>query len=223
MGVVIFTKDDAKYRKGDFYPMYGEMTVSPTVKDRTYIYHIKAFSEADAIYWAKVVPHRLVIVTDKLPKLTKASEDCVIIDQTIKMGDDKDYSRSIRAALCWTDRDRARVALAPIPLPLVNAFIKVNVNDIGLGRLIAKCRYTLHSNYLMAAIAYGINPVKDFKWPKKQNKNSYIVPEGVRQTDKHMGVIIENDVLVSNGIRTNDISELPASLPKRKQTVIEWV
>jgi hypothetical protein len=222
MGVIIFTADDSKYRKGDFFSMYGEMTVAPTAKDTTYIYHTKRFSEADAIYWAELVPYRLVIVTSKLPKLSSKSEHCVIIDQTITTAK-ADYSRSIRAALCWADRDRARAALQPVPLPLANAFIKVNVNDIMLGRLLAKCRYTLHESYLRAAIAYGINPVRDFKWPKKKKANSYIVPQGVRQTDKHMDIIVSNDVVVSNSIRLNDIDALPKSLPKKKQSVIEWI
>ena len=84
MGVVIFTKDDARYRTGDYFAMYGELTVSPTLRHTTYIYHTKKFTEQDAIYWASVVPFRLVVVADKLPKLTKASEECVILDQSIK-------------------------------------------------------------------------------------------------------------------------------------------
>ena len=187
MGVVIFTKDDARYRNGDYFAMYGELTVSPSLRHTTYILHINKFSEQDAIYWAKVVPFRLVVVTDKLPKLTKASEECVILDQSIKTA------------------------------------IKVNVHDINLGRLLARCRYTLHENYTRAAIAYGIHPVHDFKWPSKKAKNDYIVPDGIRQTDKHIATIVNNDTVAANELRINNMDALPAGLNKTKQDVIQWL
>lgn len=221
MGVVIFTDDDAKYRKGDYVVMYGEMTVCPTAPETTFIYHTKSFSEADAIYWADAIPYRLVVVVERLPKLTKASEHCVILDQQVK--GKSDFSRSIRAALCWADRDRAHKALNAIPLPLTNAFLKVNVNDISLGRLLARCRYTLHDDYTKAAIAYGVSPVRNFKWPPKSKSSIDILPMGIRQTDKHIGIIVNNDAVVSNEIRTNQIESLPDGLPKKKQKVIEWL
>lgn len=115
MGVVIFTNDDARYRKGDFICMYGEITVPPTTPDTTFILHNKSFSEDDVLYWAPIIQHRLVVVVDKLPKLSEASEDYVIIDQALKVKD-KDFTRSIRAALCWVDRDRALNALRPVLL-----------------------------------------------------------------------------------------------------------
>ena len=160
MGVIIFADDDTKYRTGDHIVMYGDMTVSPTVPDTTFIYHTDKFTEKDAIMWASIIPYRMVIV-GKLPKLTKASEHCVIVDQQVKVK--QDYSRSIRAALCWADRDRAHRALEPVPIPLANAFVRVNVHDIELGRLLARCKFTLHDDYTKAAIAYGVSPVRNFK------------------------------------------------------------
>ena len=126
MGVIIFADDDTKYRTGDHIVMYGDMTVSPTVPDTTFIYHTDKFTEKDAIMWASIIPYRMVVV-GKLPKLTKASEHCVIVDQQVKVK--QDYSRSIRAALCWADRDRAHRALDPVPIPLANAFVRVNVGS----------------------------------------------------------------------------------------------
>jgi len=221
MGVIIFAEDDAKYRKGDYIVMYGEMTVSPTVADTTFIYHAKKFTEDEAIYWAEAIPYRMVVVMDKLPKLTSASEHCVIIDQATKAK--VDYSRSIRAALCWGDRDRAHKALSQVPLPLANAFLKVNVKDINLGRLLAQCRYKLHDDYLKAAIAYGVSPVRNFKWPSKRKRSIDILPLGIRQTDKHMGIIINGDIVVSNEIRQHQPDNLPTGLLKKKQKVIEWI
>lgn len=222
MGVVIFTDDDAKYRKGNFIPMYGDITVPPTAPDTTFILHNKSFSEADVLYWAPIISHRLVVVVDKAPKLTEASEDCVIIDQSLKVKRE-DFSRSIRAALCWTNRDRALSVLKPIPLALMNAFVKANVDNMKVGRLLAQCRFTLHDDYTRAVMAYGIYPVSNFKWPKKSHKNDYIVPSDMRQSDKHLGVILNNDIVVSNAIRRDAPDTLPSSLPKRKQKAIQWL
>lgn len=221
MGVIIFADDDTKYRKGDYLVMYGEMTVSPTVPDMTFIYHTTTFSEKDAIMWAEIIPYRMVVVMDKIPKLSKASEHCVILDQETKVK--QDYSRYMRATLCWADRDRAHKALHNVPLPLANAFVKVNVRDISIGRLLARCRYTLHEDYTKAAIAYGVSPIKNFKWPKKSKQTLDILPLGIRKTDKHIGIIIANDVIVSNEIRKDQSEALPVGLPKKKQKVIEWL
>ena len=220
MGVIIFADDDAKYRTGDYLVMYGEMTVSPTVDNMTFIYHTDKFTEKDAIMWASIIPYRMVIV-GKLPKLTKASEHCVIVDQQGKVK--HDYSRPIRPALCWADRDRARRALTTVPIPLTNAFVRVNVHDIELGRLLARCKFTLHDDYTKAAIAYGISPVRNFKWPPKSNRALDILPLGMRQTDKHLDIIVNNDLVVSNEIRTHQADALPVGLPKKQQEVITWL
>ena len=222
MGVVIFTTDDTQYRTGDHFVMYGQMTVAPTQKDTTYIFHTDKFTEKDAMYWAQVVPHRMVIVSSKIPRLSKQSEEYVIIDQRSRVAK-QDYSRKMRAALCWADRDRAHTALNPIPLALANAFIKINVNDIGFGRLLARCRFTLHDDYTRAAIAYGIVPVRGFKWPPKTKRSDYILPSGMRRTDKHLDIIVNNDIVVANEIRLNDSQALPKGLNKRKQQVVQWI
>lgn len=220
MGVIIFADDDTKYRTGDHIVMYGDMTVSPTVPDTTFIYHTDKFTEKEAIMWASIIPYRMVVV-GKLPKLTKASEHCVIVDQQVKVK--QDYSRSIRAALCWADRDRAHRALEPVPIPLANAFVRVNVHDIELGRLLARCKFTLHDDYTKAAIAYGVSPVRNFKWPPKSNRALDILPLGMRQTDKHLDIIVNNDLVVSNEIRTHQPDALPTGLPKKQQEVITWL
>ena len=222
MGIIIFTDDDTKYRKGDYISMYGEMTISPTAPDTTFIYHPRqTFTEKDAIYWADVVPFRMVVVIDKIPKLTDKSKHCVIIDQELKMK--QDLYRMARAVLCWADRDRAFKMMSELPIPYVNAFLNANVNRIELGRMLARCKFTLSDEYTIAAISYGVEPVKDFKNPTKKLNKDYILPNEVRQTDKHMEIIMNNDVVVSNAIRRNEPEVLPSKLPKRKQKVIEWI
>ena len=222
MGVIIFTQDDAKYRKGDYLTMYGDITINPTAPDTTYILHNKKFTEAELVYWASVIPYRMVIVTNKPPKLSSKSEHCIILDQDMKVNKEQ-YHRSIRAGLCWLDRDRAHKALKSVPIPLTNAFLKVNVKDIALGRLLAKCRYTLHDDYISAAIAYGISPVSKFKWPNKRNSSNYILPLEVRLNDKYMDIITTSDPIVTNELRRDSVEALPKGVNKTKQKVIEWI
>ena len=222
MGVIIYTQDDAKYRKGDYLTMYGDITINPTAPDTTYILHNKKFNEAELIYWASIIPYRMVIVTNKPPKLSSKSEHCIILDQDMKVGKEQ-YHRSIRAGLCWVDRDRAHKALKSVPIPLTNAFLKVNVKDIALGRLLAKCRYTLHDDYISAAIAYGVSPVSKFKWPNKRNNSSYILPLEVRLNDKYMDIITTCDPIVTNELRRDSVEALPKGVNKTKQKVIEWI
>jgi hypothetical protein len=222
MGVIIFTNDDKNYRKGNYISMYGDITVSPSTPETTFILHNMKFSEADVLYWVPIVSYRMVVVVDKAPKLSSKTENCVIIDQNLKVAD-TDYSRAIRAALCWADRDRAYNVLKPIPIPLMNAFVKVNVDSMRLGRLLAQCRYTLSDDYTRAVMAYGIKPVSNFKWPKKSKNNDYILPSDMRKTDKHLEVIMNNDTIVSNAIRRDEPASLPQGLPKRKQEAIQWL
>ena len=222
MGVIIFTQDDANYRKGNYLTMYGDITINPTAPDTTYILHNKKLSEDDLVYWASVIPYRMVIVVEKPPKLTTKSEHCVILDQKMKVHKEQ-HHRSMRAALCWTDRDRAYKALKTVPLPLANAFINANVNDIEVGRLLAECKYTLHDDYVSAVIAYGVQPLSNFRFPSKQKRMDYILPLDIRLTDKYMDIIATNDPIVTNEIRRDNIEALPKGVKKTKEKVIEWI
>tara|TARA_Y100001972_G_C7638669_1_gene320785 strand:+ start:143 stop:403 length:261 start_codon:yes stop_codon:yes gene_type:complete len=85
------------------------------------------------------------------------------------------------------------------------------------------CRYTLHDDYISAAIAYGVSPVTNFKWPSKRNKTNYILPLEVRTSDKYMDIIATSDPIVMNELRRDNADALPKGVKKRKQKVIEWV
>ena len=45
----------------------------------------------------------------------------------------------------------------------------------------------------------------------------------MRQTDKHLDIIVNNDLVVSNEIRTHQPGALPTGLPKKQQEVITWL
>ena len=220
MGVIIFTDNDERYKTGEYRLMYGQMTMTPTAPGMTYILHSNKFSHNDILYWQHLVSYRLIIVCDKAPKVTDKMEN-VIVDQALQVSK-PNYSRSIRAGLCWADRDRAHKVISTVPLALANAFVKANANDMKLGRLLAKCKHVLPESYSYAIIAYGLSPVRNFVWPSKTKQNSIILPTGIRQTDRYMDIIVSGDATVSNNLR--DVGELPAGLPKRKQEVkTQWI
>jgi hypothetical protein len=218
MGVIIFTGDDTKYKTGNYVTMYGRMTMTPTAPDTTYILHTDKFTSNDISYWHHLVSYRLIVVCDTPPKVSD-DIDNVIIDQALRVSK-PNYSRSIRAGLCWADRDRAHRMLTTVPLALANSFVKANNNDMRLGRLLAKCKYVLPESYSYAVIAYGLSPVRNFVWPSKAKRSSLILPTGIRQTDRYMDIIVTGDV-VSNNLR--DIGQLPDGLPKRKKDVTTWI
>jgi len=130
----------------------------------------------------------------------------------------------MRAALCWADRDRAAKALGEVPLPVANAYIKANTNDIELGRSLARARYTVHDDYLRAIIVYGMEPVRNFEHPSGTIKlNHYILPDGMRQSDKHWETIASADVPLKNEIRRNQPESLLKGVKKTPESVNEWL
>lgn len=223
MGVVIFTKDASRYQTGHYLVMRRELSTPPTAPDMTFILHSDGFSEKDVLYWAPIVPYRLVVVTSKMPRLTSASENIAILDATLKSVPKPDYGRAMRAALCWADRERASRALSDVPMPLANAFVEANSTDIEVGRLLARCRFHLHDDYARAVITYGVEPVRQFAWPKSSKGEVYILPSDMRESDRYWDTIVHNDVSVANEVRRDEPDALPADMKKRKERGMEWL
>jgi len=65
--------------------------------------------------------------------------------------------------------------------------------------------------------------VRGFKWPPKSKRSDYILPGGMRKTDRHLDIIVNNDIVVTNEIRTNDTQALPKGQNKTQQKVIQWI
>ena len=84
MGIVILAGDDKEFRVGDYIVMHREMTCLPTAPGTTYILHTKKFTEEQILEWADIVAYRLVIIVETKPKLTKKSEDFVVVHDSLK-------------------------------------------------------------------------------------------------------------------------------------------
>ena len=108
MGVVIYTADERPYKEGNYVEMFNEINTSPSVKELTCILHTDKFKEKDALEWRQLISHRLVIVTEKKPKLTEKSEDFVILDPSLDK-EEEDYIRATgTSSICLLTKSLSR-------------------------------------------------------------------------------------------------------------------
>tara|TARA_R110000851_G_scaffold219699_1_gene372417 strand:- start:140 stop:805 length:666 start_codon:yes stop_codon:yes gene_type:complete len=221
MGIVIFTDDDSKFMDGRYIMMMGQIDTPPTNKDITYILRSNKFKEKDVLEWLPLIKNRLVVCCDKPPKITKKSEEFVIIDDSLKIKGKRNHYSPINALLTWKDRKRVSAVFAQTPLPLANVFLLENDVDIGIWRKIAQTAMFLPEKYTRAIMVYGIQPAhKKTKFPKK--KKVVYQYEQCRESDKHIQVIVENSITVSNRIKEQGGS-VPKGMNKTKGLVNEWL
>ena len=222
MGIIIFTADDAKYRDNSSVVMRGTLSTLPTVPDTTFILHSDKFNEKDVLYWAPIIPYRLVVVTSKPPTLTNASTEYTIVDSNLKVKK-PNFRRPIDGLFKWGNRVRVWNIIKSVPLTLISSFLRINRSfDIKLGRRIARCRYTLPDDYLYASITYSVEPSHDnVEWPKKGHK-AYEKPMFFRKSDKYAEAIISGSPEVANDLRANG-DELPKGVKKKAERTTKWL
>lgn len=203
MGVIIFTQDDSKYLSSEHVIMYKNIDMSISHADITYILRTDKFTEADALSWIPYINNRLIVTIDKLPKLTKKSEDFVLVDGNYSKG--KTNFAPITSLLRWQHRGRVYHTIQQMPIPLIISFLKNNVDDIEFWRTLNNTGMDLPDMYTYAVMSYYIHPKNNAQvnWPKKKKKE---VPhiEGFRTSDKHM-------------------HEIQLGLKKKKKEVSGWV
>ena len=223
MGIIILTADDTDFLGENPIVMDRVMQYPPTAPERTYILrNPRRFTETDILEWSPLVAFRLVVVVDKLPRLTSKSEAITIIHQSLNRPN-RSFYRNAVALLRWKDRVRAKTQIETIPLPLAYAFIKRNqTDDIELHRRLAKVAMTLPDEYAYAVLTYGLK-VSEGKvdWPKKKTTNE--VPPPFRSSDCYWQIIVNDDARVANQIRSKDIKSLPKGVKKRKEGVKDWL
>jgi hypothetical protein len=222
LGVVIYTADERPFKQGKYVEMFGELTTSPTTPDLTCILHTNKFTEKDAIEWHPLIAHRLVIVTDKKPRLTKKSDEFVILHSSLDK-EAKDYYRATSVVFRVRDRALALSQAAEVPLPLLLSFVRANrPDDMELHRALNDVVYTLPQEYAHALVACGIKPTgKTIAYPKKSKKDSE-PPAPFRSTDQHWQIIVDNAPAIRNEVRDNN-DEMPKGVKKTKEAVSEWI
>ena len=123
--------------------MYGKIDTIPTLKEITYILHSDKFSSDDVITWTPLIQNRLVVVTDKPPKLNKQAKELCVVDDKLN-GKSKDNTfLLVKALMNWSDRERVKVLYKNQPTPLLLWFLRANNDDIELWRRISEVLYTL--------------------------------------------------------------------------------
>ena len=209
--MIIFTKDATPFMTGDYLVMYGKLDTAPTNANITYILHTDKFGVKEVEQWSPVIQNRLVIVTEKAPRVTKKIEDLVVVDDKLLIKSKDNYFGSIKSLLTWRDRKRVSKVMQDTPLPLVIAFLKQNDVDIEVWRSLAKTYKVLPEKYSRALLTYKIKP-KNMRvnWPKKKTKEKER-PDIFEHDDEHWEYIKDNSITVANHLR------------KRKKVSEEWV
>jgi len=209
--MIIFTKDATPFMTGDYLVMYGKLDTAPTNANITYILHTDKFGVKEVEQWSPVIQNRLVIVTEKAPRVTKKIEDLVVVDDKLLIKSKDNYFGSIKSLLTWSDRKRVSKVMQDTPLPLVIAFLKQNDVDIEVWRSLAKTYKVLPEKYSRALLTYKIKP-KNMRvnWPKKKTKEKER-PDIFEHDDEHWEYIKDNSITVANHLR------------KRKKVSEEWV
>ena len=221
MGIVIFTKDDSKFMVGKYIIMIKEIDTSLSNPEVNYILRTNKFTEADVIAWLPYITTKLIVCIDKAPKITKKTEDNVIIDKSLNVLADRNFLTAITAIINWSDRLRVWKQVQSLPVPYALAFLKHNVKDINTWRLIAKTNMILPIDYTKAIFAYSIEGKRQsINWPKK-GKVKHLAPPPFRMDDKHWKHIITSKE-IANEIRDKGVP-LPKGMKKTKQKVNEWV
>jgi hypothetical protein len=222
MGVVIFTKDDTKYRNGDCVVLGRTLTSPPTAPDTTYILYTNSFTAKDVEYWMPVISYRLVVVGDRLPKMSKELKERIIIDGTHK--GKVDFTRPIMGLFKWVNRSRVWSVIRTVPIALLASFLRTNnARNIELGRRLARCRYTLPMDYEYASAVYGVYPNDDqVEWPKKQGKGNEL-PMGFRKSDKYAERILNTTPDTANDLRRSEPEALPKGMKKREEKEVKWI
>ena len=221
-GIIILTADERGYKQGHVIETAG-LIYAPTRQDTTYIVHLRKITEKEIKRWIDVVGYRLVFVVEKLPTISPATKEQIIIDKSL-LKEQTNHKRQIDALLRWSDRQRVHRAFTGMPIPLALAFLRENKkDDMRLWRMLADVAFTLPNEYAEAVMVYGIKPSRaTVKWPKKK-KASDERPTMFRKSDKYWREIISSDAEVRNEVRKGNIDNLPRTLKKRQEKVSKWL
>jgi len=221
-GIVILTADERAYKQGHVIETAG-MVHAPTRQDITYIVHLRRITEKEIKRWMDVVGYRLVFVIEKMPKISEATKEEIIVDKSL-LKEQTNHKRQIDALLRWSDRQRVHRAFTGMPIPLALSFLRENKrDDMHLWRMLADVAFTLPNEYAEAVMVYGIKPSRAaVKWPKKK-KAADDRPAMFRKSDKYWREIISSDAETRNQLRSGNLDSLPTVMKRRKENISQWL
>ena len=118
--MIIFTHDASPFMDPPVVVMHEKMTTLPVQPNITYILHSNNFGSRDVERWSDYIRHRLVIVTDKKPELTKKTKELCVVDVHLKGKTKDNYFLAINGTLTWSDRKRVINSSSRFPFLLLS-------------------------------------------------------------------------------------------------------
>jgi len=222
MGVVILTADPTPFREGDY--VEGDGIMCPPTANTTFIFHMKSAVKADRDIerWLDLVGYRMVLVTNKVPKMKADLKERIIIHRSLNKPE-QGFTREYSAMMKWRDRHRAKSMVKRIPTPVAVSLMVANrKEDMRLQRLLADVNFTLPTSYITALATYGVEPNNDrYTWAKKAK--AAVPPSQFRESDEYWELIVKTSPKVRNEIRMVNPEQAPKTMKKRKERVHSWV
>ena len=221
---LIFSADDKPYRQGDYVVMHKSICYPPTAPATTYIYYPDKIRMMDLVEWLPLISYRMVVITDRMPVISKSLEDKVVIPPSLKK-EKSSHFNAINPIFRWSDRLRVFNGLEGVPIPLILAFLKANRNtDIETYRRLAQTTFELPPIYTQAVLSYSVKPKPNrVQWPKKKPKETDGDSTIFRHTDEYADIISLHAEDVLNVIRNIAPEEIPKGQPKRQTSIVEWL
>ena len=225
MGVIIYTADERPFKEGDYIQMSGSLKCPPTAPDTTYILFTNKSKQKDIEGWMPFVSYRLVIVCDKLPRLSNTFQEQVIIHSSL-LGKKENFDRPIQSMFRFEDRQRVfdMIHHGKLPVPLALAWVRPNrKDDMITWRRLAKVTYMLPEIYAQAVLSYSIEPSKQRVVYPKKKKDKIEIPKFFRGSDIYANELIERAPEIANKVRIQEPTSLPPTVKKTQAKIVEWI
>jgi len=223
MSLVIFSSDVTPFVKGKHHMMYRNIDVNLDDPETTFILHTDNFTAKKVEEWLPYIGNKLVIITDKAPKITKKVEDHVIVHDSLKKKRHNEMLNSVTAIITWTDRRAVWNKIRGwLPIPYALAFLRENVDDIDFWQTLNRANMEMDDDIVRSIMAFGITPKRGrINWPKKK-KVEEVAPVPFRPTDYHWREIVQTFIPVANEVRSK-AKNIPTSMRKTKEATLEWL
>ncbi len=228
-GVVILSADEKPYKTNVDCVVMSGMVVMPDDPSTTYICYWNDVTQKKLEPWIDIVQNRLVVIVDKLPKLSKEFKELIIIDKSlITVSEYASYDKALQAMFRYQDREYVFSLLVEckLPIPLALSWLETNrPQNAFLWRLLGDVAFTLPNRYAWSIMAFCVKPDgKNPKWPKRsKGKETEETPNFVRPTDEYWHLLATLDVDIRNEVRDTEDEPTKHIKGVRKEPTTQWL
>lgn len=228
-GIIILSADERPYKSPTDCVVMSGMVVMPDDPHTTYICYWNGVTQKKIEPWLDVVKNRLVIIVDKLPKLTKEFKDLIMIDKSlVAVSEYGAYDKALQATFRYQDREYVFSLLegCKLPIPLALTWLETNrPQNVFLWRLLADVAFTLPDRYAWSIMAFCVKPdSKKPRWPSRsKGKDSEDTPNFVRPTDEYWHTLASLEVDIRNEVRDTETEPDKHIKGVRKEPTTQWL